>query len=48
MEEKGPENDLIVRNKVIRSISCAYFHSVETKIDQLLYERSDVRIFVQL
>ena len=37
-----------MRNNVIRSISCAYFHSVVTKIDQLLYERSDVRIFVQL
>ena len=47
-EEKAPTNDFIVRNNVIRSISCAYFHSVVTKIDQLLYERSDVRIFVQL
>ena len=37
-----------MRNNVIRSISCAYFHSVVTKIDQLLYERSGVRIFVRL
>ena len=28
--------------------SCVYFHSVVTKIDHLLYERSVVRIFIQL
>ena len=27
---------------------CAYFHPVVTKIDQLLYDRSVVRIFIQL
>ena len=34
---------------LLKSISCAYFHSVVTiKIDQLLYDRSVVRIFIQL
>ena len=30
------------------SFSCAYFHSVVIKIDQLLYDRSVARIFIQL
>ena len=30
------------------AISSAYFYSVVTKIDQLLYDRSVVRVFVQL
>ena len=36
------------RSVVIWSISCAYFHSVVTKIDQLLYDGSVVRIFIEL
>ena len=37
------------RAVVIWSISCAYFHSVVTiKTDQLFYDRSVVRIFIQL